>query len=143
MSDMTNRIQHRILIVDDETHILQVLSLKLRNAGYEVQTAMDGEEALELVNNNPPHLIITDYQMPILTGLELCQKLAAQEETALIPILMLTARGYSLSDNDLEIGNIKHVVHKPFSPRAILAMVEAMLAKSASSRTDIIADKAA
>jgi len=121
------RPDRRILIVDDETHILQVLSLKLRNAGYEVFTAMDGEEALEVVRQSRPDLVITDFQMPIMTGLELCRAMAADPASAEIPVLMLTARGYSLSDRDLAIGNIRHVVHKPFSPRAILEMVRTLL----------------
>jgi len=121
------RLERRILIVDDESHILQVLSLKLRNAGCEVFTAMDGEEALEVVRQSRPDLVITDFQMPIMTGLELCRAMAADDATADIPVLMLTARGYSLSDRDLAIGNIRHVVHKPFSPRAILEMVRTLL----------------
>lgn len=120
----------RVLVVDDETHILQVLSLKLRNAGYHVITAMDGEEALEVVRDDPPDLVITDFQMPYMTGLELCRAMAADERTAAIPVLMLTARGYTLDDRDLEVGNIREVVHKPFSPRAVLDLVRTWLRPS-------------
>ena len=120
----------RILVVDDESHIVQVVSLKLRNAGYEILTAVDGEEAIELVRRNPtqqPDLIITDFQMPYMTGLELCRALADQPGTASIPVVILTARGYSLDDSDLSIGNIKAVLSKPFSPRAILQLVKKLL----------------
>jgi len=126
MSTLTEKTS-RILIVDDETHILQVLSLKLRNAGYEVLSAGDGEEGLELALEELPDLIITDFQMPFMTGLEMCQALATNKETEEIPVIMLTARGHSLNDEDVSIGNIRHVVHKPFSPRAVLELVKSQL----------------
>ncbi len=64
-----------ILVADDESHILHVVSLKLRNAGFKVLTARDGQEALEMAQQNHPDLLITDYSMPQLSGLELCQQL--------------------------------------------------------------------
>lgn len=124
---------HRILVVDDEAHIVQVLSLKLRNAGYEVVSAVDGEEAFELASAEPPDLVITDFQMPYMTGLELCKALAEQPATADIPVILLTARGYALGPDDLALGNIKHVVSKPFSPRSILRQVEDLLDAGAPS----------
>ncbi|MCH6550387.1 MAG: response regulator [Planctomycetes bacterium] len=120
----------RILVVDDEAHIVQVLSLKLRNAGYEIITAVDGEEGVDLAREQRPDLIITDFQMPYLTGLELCQALAEHEPTAKIPIVILTARGYALDDADLALGNIKDVISKPFSPRAIVQLVRELLAEA-------------
>ena len=120
----------RILVVDDEPHIVHVLSLKLRNAGYEVMTAGDGEEALELAQQHMPALIITDFQMPYMTGLELCKALAQQAFTRQIPVVILTARGYTLDDSDLTVGNIRDVISKPFSPRAILEQIERILANS-------------
>jgi CheY-like chemotaxis protein len=124
------QVAHRILVVDDEAHILQVLSLKLRNAGYDVVTAVDGEEALEYATrrgDQAPHLVITDFQMPYMTGLELCKALAGNAETAGIPVLMLTARGHALDAEDLALGNIKDVLSKPFSPRAIVEQVQRIL----------------
>ncbi len=118
---------HRILVVDDEAHILQVLSLKLRNAGYEVITAVDGEEALEYAAKRLPQVIITDFQMPYMTGLELCRALAANPATAAIPVLMLTARGHALDADDLALGNIRDVLSKPFSPRAVVEQVQRLL----------------
>lgn len=117
----------KVLVVDDEAHILQVLSIKLRNAGYEAFTAVDGEEAFELACKEQPDLVITDFQMPYMTGVELCRALAENESTAQIPVVLLTARGYALDDEDLAIGNIKDVLSKPFSPRAILQQVESLL----------------
>lgn len=121
----------RILVVDDEAHILHVLSLKLRNAGYEVITAVDGEDGLDLATQQAPDLVITDFQMPYMTGLELCRALAAQPSTTDIPVLILTARGYALDGEDLALGNVRGVLSKPFSPRAVLQLVKEVLASSA------------
>ena len=117
----------RVLVVDDETHILQVLSIKLANVGYEVLTAADGEEAFEVACKEQPDLIITDFQMPYMTGLELCRALAEHHATAAIPVLILTARGYALDDEDLTLGNIKDVLSKPFSPRSLVQQVGKLL----------------
>jgi CheY-like chemotaxis protein len=114
-------------LVDDEAHILQVLSLKLRNAGYIIKTAADGEEAFEVASRDAPDLIITDFQMPYMTGLELCRALKDHASTANVPVIMLTARGYALSDGDLGIGNIRKVLSKPFSPRSIVQLVNETL----------------
>lgn len=122
----------KILVVDDEAHIVQVVSLKLRNAGYEVMTAVDGEEAFEIARRALPDLVITDFQMPYMTGLELCKSLSEHEPTRQIPVLMLTARGYALDERDLAIGNIRNVIAKPFSPRAVLAQVEEILKERSS-----------
>ncbi len=122
----------RILVVDDEAHILHVLSLKLRNAGYEVVTAVDGEDGYELACQHLPDLVITDFQMPYMTGLELCQALATNTPTAHIPVLILTARGYALDEDDLKIGNIKGVLSKPFSPRAVLQLVKETVSSEAA-----------
>jgi two-component system, OmpR family, alkaline phosphatase synthesis response regulator PhoP len=116
-----------ILIADDESHILHVVHLKLTNAGYDVVTAGDGEEALELALDRLPDLVITDYQMPHLNGLDLCRRLKSEAKTALVPALMLTARGASLSDDEVRGTNIAGVLSKPFSPREILVRVRELL----------------
>lgn len=121
------RDQPVILAVDDEAHILHVVSLKLNNAGYEVLTAQDGEEGLAMAIEQRPDLVITDYQMPFMTGLELCLKLKENQTTTDIPALMLTARGFSLSQEDLERTNIGGVLSKPFSPREVLVRVQELL----------------
>jgi DNA-binding response OmpR family regulator len=112
-----------ILIVDDEAHILHVLSLKLQNAGYRVITAEDGEEAFDSATRHGPDVVITDYQMPFLNGLELCIKLKQHPRTSTTPCLMLTARGYSLGQEQITQTNIAAVISKPFSPREILTRV--------------------
>ena len=117
----------KILVIDDESHILHVVSLKLRNAGYEVVTAEDGEEGFEAALAHRPDLIISDYQMPFMTGLELCKKLKRHEATAATPALMLTARGFSLESEYLSQTNIAGVLSKPFSPREVLARVQELI----------------
>ncbi|MCA9293379.1 MAG: response regulator [Phycisphaerales bacterium] len=119
----------KILVVDDEAHIVHVVALKLRNAGYTVVTASDGEEALELAINELPDLVITDLQMPYLSGLQLCEKLRETKELAHVPAMMLTARGYSIAEEDLARTNIRAVLSKPFSPREVLERTKTMLAE--------------
>jgi DNA-binding response OmpR family regulator len=119
--------ERTILVADDESHILHVVSLKLRNAGYRVLTARDGQEAFETANNELPDLLITDYHMPQLSGIELCQRLKAEPKTASIPAIMLTARGYNLEPSDTEKSGILRMLSKPFSPRELLATVEEIL----------------
>src|SRR6267378_5740593 len=112
-----------ILVADDESHILHVVSLKLRNAGYIVITARDGQEALELALAEPPDLLITDYHMPQLSGLELCRRLKQKPSTSRVPAIMLTARGYDLEPADTQSSGILRMLSKPFSPRQLLATV--------------------
>src|SRR3954470_8727434 len=124
--------QKTILVADDESHILHVVSLKLRNAGFHVLTARDGQEALELAQSEHPDLIITDYHMPQLSGLELCQRLKQDPRTSRIPAIMLTARGYHLEPHDTQESGILRMLSKPFSPRQLLTTVNEMLAAAAA-----------
>jgi len=117
----------KILIVDDEVHIRQVLSIKLRNAGYETFTAEDGRKGLEIARAEIPALVITDFQMPFMSGVELCAALAAAPDTNEIPVILLTARGHSLEGGLTRTENIREVLSKPFSPRVILELVEGLL----------------
>jgi two-component system, OmpR family, alkaline phosphatase synthesis response regulator PhoP len=116
-----------ILVADDETHILHVVSLKLRNAGFRVITARDGQEALEMAQAQHPDLLITDYHMPQLSGLELCQRIKQDARTSDIPAIMLTARGYHLEPRDTEQSGILRMLSKPFSPRHLLSTVNEVL----------------
>ena len=117
----------KILVADDESHILNVVSLKLRNAGFTVVTARDGQEALEIAQQVMPDLLITDYHMPQMSGIELCHKLKQDPATSAIPAIMLTARGYSLEPGDTERSGILEMLSKPFSPRQLLTTVEKVL----------------
>jgi two-component system alkaline phosphatase synthesis response regulator PhoP len=121
----------KILVVDDESHILHVVSLKLRNAGFSVVTGADGQEGLDLAQSELPDLIITDFQMPQLSGLELCRRLRQEPATRHIRAIMLTARGYQLGPQDAEQSGIRRMLSKPFSPRHLLATVNEVLNEAA------------
>ena len=118
-----------ILVADDESHILHVVSLKLRNAGFRVLTASDGQEALDIATTEHPDLLITDYHMPQLSGLELCQRLKQNPQTSGIPAIMLTARGYHLEPHDTDQSGILRMISKPFSPRQLLSTVTEILSQ--------------
>ena len=116
-----------VLVADDETHIVQVLALKFRNAGLDVIEARDGEEALELARRTRPDVVVTDLQMPFMSGSELASAMASDPMLASIPILVLTARGWGLDETISDLPNVRGVESKPFSPRVILALVEHLI----------------
>ena len=119
-----------ILVCDDEPHIVHVVAAKLKNAGFEVLTATDGQEALDIARQHVPILVITDYQMPYLSGLELCASMRAEPELKNIPAIMLTARGFSINSSELDGTNIRELIPKPFSPREVLRIVQRVLQES-------------
>jgi len=120
--------KRKVLVADDESHIVHVVSMKLSNAGYEVLAAADGEEAMELCAVEKPDLVITDYQMPVMTGLELCRRLSSSPQTRHIPTIMLTARGFDIEPDQMAEAGISTVLAKPFSPRELLSKVNELLA---------------
>ena len=114
-----------VLVVDDEPGVLRAVRRLL--AGGEdlaVETTTHPEEAIAILGERPPKVLLTDYQMPGGDGLELCTRLRSTPETAEIPALMLTARGYKVPQSDLDRTNIKALMSKPFSPRQLVAMIE-------------------
>lgn len=117
----------KVLVVDDEIHIVHVVAIKLRNNGYEVISANNGSEAFELACKNIPDIIVTDYQMPVMTGMELVEKLRENEQTKDIPIIMLTARSFAISKEQQEALKISDCLSKPFSPRELLGNIEDIL----------------
>jgi len=119
-----------ILIVDDESHIVHIIRYKLERAGYRVLTAGDGQEAYDLAQAVDPDLIVTDYQMPGLSGYEMCVKLHESELTADTPVVMVTARGHKLSPSELAVTNIRQMMAKPFSARELLGVVGELLNES-------------
>jgi two-component system alkaline phosphatase synthesis response regulator PhoP len=125
--------EKKALIVDDEIHIIQVVAIKLRNNGFEVVTANDGQEALEAALEHKPDVIVTDYQMPVMDGLELIENLRKQEQTAQIPVIMLTARDFSIEPETIEQLKISACLSKPFSPRELLEKVEEVIGQTATT----------
>ncbi len=117
----------KILLVDDEPNIREVVSLYLRRDGHVVIAAADGEEALRLYQQTRPDLVVLDLMLPKVSGLEVCRRLGAEATDRRVPLIMLTARG---EEEDrivgLSLGADDYVV-KPFSPRELAARVEAVL----------------
>jgi CheY-like chemotaxis protein len=119
--------EKKILVVDDEIHIVHVVAIKLRNNGYEVISADNGAEAFEMACKEKPDVIVTDFQMPVLTGLELVEKLRQCELTKDIPVIMLTARNFAISEEQQKNLQIAQCLSKPFSPRELLGHIEDVL----------------
>jgi two-component system alkaline phosphatase synthesis response regulator PhoP len=117
----------KVLVVDDEIHIVHVVTIKLRNNGYEVMSADNGADAFDVASHEKPDVIITDYQMPIMTGLELIHKLRESKEMQDIPVIMLTARNFALDQEERDRLRIAGCLSKPFSPRELLGYVEDVL----------------
>lgn len=126
-----------VLVADDETHIRLVVVSKLRSAGAEVVEARDGAEALARARERRPDLVITDLQMPHLSGLELAQALMIDARTSGVPVLMLTARGYSLSDDQMRGASILELMSKPFGARELLRRAVFLLKRSTSGASNL------
>jgi len=117
----------KVMVVDDEIHIIHVVAIKLRNNGYEVISADNGAEAFELACREKPDIIVTDFQMPVMTGLELVTKLRQHEETKDVPVIMLTARSFAIPKKQQEDLRISGCLSKPFSPKELLGNIEDIL----------------
>lgn len=118
----------RVLLCDDEIHILRAAEFKIKKAGHDVRIAGNGEEAWEAILAARPDILITDCQMPRLDGLGLVKRCREHEATREMPILMLTAKGFELSEEELaQRWNVRGLIAKPFSPRELLRTVEAIL----------------
>jgi two-component system, OmpR family, alkaline phosphatase synthesis response regulator PhoP len=119
----------RILLCDDELHILRAAEFKFKRAGYEVDCAGDGQEGWEHIQRQRPDIVVTDCQMPRLSGLGLAERIRQTPATADLPIIMLSAKGFELSLDQLRAQyGIRCLMAKPFSPRELFARVEAVLA---------------
>ena len=116
-----------VLIADDEPHIRHLVGTKLKMAGFNVLVASNGQDCLALAKEHKPNLIVTDYQMPVLSGFEMSQALASDEELSGIPIILLTARGHKLTEEDLAKTSIRMVIDKPFGPTELINRVKGML----------------
>lgn len=123
----------KVLVADDEIHIVQVVAMKLRNNGFDVITADNGTDAYRLCCDEKPDIIVTDYQMPGLTGIELIEKIRGTAGLEHIPVIILTARGFAIEDEQKEKLNVAQCLSKPFSPKELLSHVENVLQNSAVS----------
>jgi two-component system phosphate regulon response regulator PhoB len=131
----------RILIIDDEEDIQELISYNLTREEFEVRTASSGEEGLTLISEFSPDLIILDIMLPGINGLEVCRRMKTSAEMQEIPIIMLSARGEEADIvTGLELGADDYMP-KPFSPRILLARVRAVLRRPDSKPSvDTIAE---
>ena len=122
--------QQRILVVDDERDILELIAYNLSREGYEVETVRSGERALEAIRRTPPDAVILDLLLPGLDGIDVCRRIKSDSSTSRIPILMLTAKTED-SDivNGLEVGADDYIT-KPFSPKVLLARLRTALRRT-------------
>lgn len=119
--------KEKILAVDDEEDIRELISFNLEKDGYAVETAESGEEAMDMAFSFSPDLIVLDLMLPGIDGLEVAKKLKADNATQMIPIIMLTAKGEEADVViGLEMGADDYMV-KPFSPRVLSARIKAVL----------------
>ena len=124
----------KILVVDDEKHIRDLIKFNLDKAGFQVLTAADGKEALKILNNNID-LIVLDLMLPEIDGLEVCRKMRADDKLKNIPIIMLTAKGEEVDRIlGLEMGADDYMT-KPFSPRELTARIKAIFRRLSQMNT--------
>lgn len=123
---MPNPVAKKVLVVEDERDILELVKLYLEKEGFRTITATTGPEALSRTAEEKPDLLILDLMLPEIDGLEVCKRLRSSPDTALLPIIMLTAKAEE-SDTviGLELGADDYVT-KPFSPKALVARVKAL-----------------
>lgn len=125
-----------VLVIDDEEDILELVRYNLAREGYTVRLATSGEQALRMIRQELPDLVLLDLMLPNIDGLEVCKRIKGDPETADVPVMMLTAKG---AETDivagLELGAADYIT-KPFSPRILLARVRAVLRRNTMEAPD-------
>ncbi len=132
---------YKILVVDDETNILELIKYNLEKEGYEVLLATNGVSAVEIAKREKPDLILLDVMLPQLDGLSACREIRSNDETRKIPIIMLSARGEEFDKVlGLEMGADDYVT-KPFSSRELIARIKASLRRQQEENDELTVDK--
>lgn len=117
----------RVLVVDDEPNIVLSLEFLMEQAGFDVVTAQDGEQALEQVNSTTPDLLLLDISLPGMSGFDVLERLRGQQATAHLPIIMLTAHGRDVErEKGMALGADDYIT-KPFSTQTLVEKVQALL----------------
>ena len=126
----------RILIAEDNQVMADVVRFNLERSGYEVTIAATGEEAWEILQDDQFDLLITDFQMPYMNGDELCRRIKEGENHSHMPVIMCSAKGFELDQNQLyQELNVVELIFKPFSPTQLKKIVAEVLEKTVVSVT--------
>ena len=121
-------MSYHIHVCDDEPHIVLAVSLKFTKSGFRVTSDNNGQSAWESILRDPPQLVVTDLQMPRMDGLELIQRMRSDPNLKDIPVILLTAKGFELDEDELRSEyRIQQVLPKPFSPRELVAIANSLL----------------
>ncbi|MFH1394636.1 MAG: response regulator [Candidatus Omnitrophota bacterium] len=114
----------KILVIDDELDILEVLSFRLEKAGYEIISAVNGKEALDILKKMIPDLILLDLRLPVIDGYEVCQRIKTDSKLKKIPVILLTASNVSKVEKTAKKFNVEGFIIKPFDYKDLIAKVE-------------------
>jgi len=124
----------KVLVVDDEIYIVHILDFSLGMEGYEVITALDGEQALERLKSDRPDLIVLDIMMPKLDGYEVCKAIKSNPATKHIPVILLSAKGRNVDQKTgYDVGADDYST-KPFSPRKLVERINQLLGQTVTER---------
>ncbi|MEO8363484.1 MAG: response regulator [Ilumatobacteraceae bacterium] len=119
----------KIVVADDDLDLCELLEMKLRQSDYEVHTAMDGVQALEVIRSVRPNIVILDIMMPLMSGMEVLRELKADIETADIPVILMTAkRQESDVSSGFALGVVDYIV-KPFNLKDLVIQVKGVIAE--------------
>lgn len=125
----------KILVIDDDPDLLNIVKTQLKFSGYDVITAYNGEEGIHLARTESPDLVIVDLLMPVMDGFEVCRRLRADRMTYLTPIIMLTASGTQVDKIAALKGGVDDFVGKPFAPNELDARIEGLIRRFHQSRS--------
>lgn len=137
---MMNNSDHKILLVDDEPDILEFLSYNLKKEGYQVYTALTGEEGIRLAKKEMPHLVLLDVMMPGVDGMEVCRELRSAQGMDGVVIAFLTARSEDYSHIAGFEAGADDYINKPIKPRVLLSRIKALLRRSGNGSESTAVD---
>ncbi len=128
-----------VLVIDDDSDIRELVAWKLAQAGYAIFSASDGAEGLAATvagdaDRRPPDLILVDWMMPKMTGIEVCRSVRANAVTSRIPVILLTANAEGAEVESGFAAGVDDYIVKPFSPRELLGRIQAVLSRSEARR---------
>ena len=125
-----------VLVIEDETALVELIRYNLEKEGFRVSAANDGEEGLALLKEGRPDLLVLDWMLPHVSGIEICRQIRRKTELRDLPVIMLTARGEEADRiRGLEVGADDYVI-KPFSPSELVARIRAVLRRTRPSGAD-------